>query len=363
MAESLVFTGVGMRTPIGNDALQSAAVVRARISRFAVWPHATIAGEPLVASALAPLAAPAEWTQFALLSAPQALHEALWQANVFDGRGLDKRARKLGLYLAAPAEARTASEGAEALDTFREHGVRDCFEVLAALEPACVELLPLGNAAGLVALDRARRALLEREIDVAVIGAIDSHLDAAWLERLAHQKRLKVGDASGGLVPGEAAAFAVLERAPSAAARGARALGHLAGTAVTNEEQPIDAEHPIRAEALSLALTTVLAEHERGARVRHVWCDLNGERWRSLEWALAETRCLGALPARAWTLWTSAESTGDLGAASALVQLGIALSWPARGFACGEHQLLASASFEGARAVAYLVPSETGPRR
>lgn len=364
MAEGgVVISGVGMRTPVGNDAVQSAAVVRARISRFDVWPHATVGDEPIVGSALSPLAGPSDWTQFALLAAPQPLHEALWQAKVFDGRGLEQRARKLGLYLAGPSEERISLEGAEALDGFRERGVRDCFEVFGAIEPTRIEFLPMGNAASFAALARARHALVEREIDVAVLGAIDSHLDGAWLERLAKLGRLKVGDASGGLVPGEAVAFVVLERAESAGARGVKALGQLTAVAVGREELPIDAEHPIRADGLSQVLAEVLDAHQRGASVRHVWTDLNGERWRSLEWALAETRCLGGLPPRAWNLWTPAESVGDIGAAGPLVQLGIALSWPARGFARDQHHLLAGASFEGTRGVAYVTPFDPASPR
>lgn len=364
MAEGgVVVCGVGMRTPVGNDAAQSAAVVRARISRFDVWPHATVGDEPVVASALSPLAGPSDWTQFALLVAAQPLHEALWQAKVFDGRGLEKRARKLGLYLAGPSQARIALEGPDALEAFRERGVRDCFEVLGAIEPTRIEFLPLGNAGSFAALARARQALVEREIDVAILGAIDSHLDGAWLEQLAMHGRLKVGDASGGLVPGEAAAFVVLERAESAAARGVKALGQLTAVAVGGEELPIGAEHPIRADGLSQVLAEVLDARQRGAQVRHVWPDLNGERWRSLEWSLAETRCLSGLPPRAWNLWTPAESLGDIGAAGPLVQIGVALSWPARGFAGEQHHLIAGASFEGPRGVAYVIPSGSDPTR
>lgn len=361
MAEALVFTGTGLRCSVGNHVAQSAAVVRARVSRFANWKHGAVGPgeEPVIVAALEPSAPPTAWTQFALLVAPQPLHEALWQARLHDGRELAQQRRKIGLYLAAPSLERLALEDEAELATFRDVGVRDCFEALAP-EPARVELLPLGNAAGCVALARASEALRQRELDVAVLGAIDTHLDGAWLERLLAARRLKAGDASGGLIPGEAAAFVVLEREADARARGADVLGRLGGVAVAEEPVAIAPEHPIRGEAFSAALAELLAAHADGANVRHVWTDVNGERWRSLEWALAETRTLGRLPPRGWTQWTPAETLGDIGAATALAQVCLALQWPRRGFAVGEPHLVGCASFEGARG-ALLIEPLSGP--
>lgn len=364
MAEAIVVTGTGLRCSVGNGVAQSAAVVRARVSRFASWLHGSVGPgeEPVIVAALSPSAPPAPWTQFALLVAPQPLHEALWQARVYDGRELAQKRKKLGVYLAAPAEARLALEDPKELATFREVGVRDCFEVLTP-EATRVELVTLGNAAGCVAIARACEALRQRELDVAVIGAIDTHLDGAWLERLLAARRLKAGDASGGLIPGEAAAFVVLERETDARARGADVLGRIGGAVVAEEPVPIGPEHPLRAEAFSNVMAELLAAHAGGANVRHVWTDVNGERWRSLEWALLETRTLGRLPPRGWTQWTPAETLGDIGAATALAQACLALQWPRRGFAVGDPHVIGCASFEGARGVILIEPLATAEPR
>lgn len=357
MADSIVVTGTGLRCSVGNGVAQAAAVVRARVSRFASWLHGSVGPgeEPVVVAALSPSPPPTPWTQFALLQAPQPLHEALWQARVYDGRELAQKRKKLGLYLAAPAETRLALENQAELATFREVGVRDCFEVLTP-EATRVEFVTLGNAAGCVAIARACEALRQRELDVAVVGAIDTHLDGAWLERLLAARRLKAGDASGGLIPGEAAAFVVLERENDARARGAEPLGRIGGAVVAEEPVPIGAEHPLRAEAFSSVMAELLAAHADGASVRHVWTDVNGERWRSLEWALVETRTLGGLPPRGWTQWTPAETLGDIGAATALAHACIALQWPRRAFAVGETHVIGCASFEGARGVLLIEP-------
>ena len=89
-------------------------------------------------------------------------------------------------------------------------------------DPARSRVFPLGRPAGLVAVGEALDLLDRREAAAVLVGAIDSTLDAGWLEALDDEGRLRTGKAqemiADGFIPGEGAAFLRLA-APGTAAR------------------------------------------------------------------------------------------------------------------------------------------------
>ncbi len=356
MHDDIVITGVGMRTAVGNDAVQTCATVRTGISRFAEWPFASIGQveEGVVVASLSPDLGDMPWIEKAPEMVEQPLHEALWQARLYDTqayRAQTQNKSKIGAYLAMPSAGRVGVESRAE----REFMIEAKVHCIAPASADMVEIIPMDQAAGLVAVARATQALSEGKIGVAVIGAIDSHLHSPWLEALHEAKRLKHGDVSVGLVPGEACAFLVLEKRAHAQGRGAQPLAALQTVAVDQEPNPIGPDHPIRAEGLTRAVQACLTSSS-GADVHRVIVDHNGERWRALEWALVETRCLGEL-AKGWQLWHPSDCFGDVGAASALVSLGIATRAFARGYGGEGAILLACASWGGERAAAVVQPA------
>src|SRR5207247_7451298 len=102
---------------------------------------------------------------------------------------------------------------------------------------------------------------------------------------------------------------------------------------VEREPTPLGPDHPITADALSRAVHATL-EAEDPSRLHGVLVDLSGERWRFLEWALAETRFSMRLPA-GWRLWHPADCIGDVGAATGLVHVALAVRAFARDYAGG----------------------------
>lgn len=356
-AVPIVVTAVGMRTPVGNDVVQTAAAVRAGINRFTRW---QALGESfddeagVIASRLPEDLGDAAWVEKAedLITAP--IHEALWQAELYDfveARKVLPRARVVA-YVATPDPGRSGvSDSAYRLFAIeaREH----CIAPARADE---VHLIPGEHAAGLTALARAAADLRAGAADFAVVGAVDSLLHAPLLLSMVAEGRLKSPARPAGLIPGEGAAVLLLERAPDAARRGARPLAQLGTVALDTESTPVGPGYAVRAEAAGRAVRMALAENGGPGRVHRVIADLTGERWRSLEWALVETRCLGQLPGD-WELWHPADCLGDLGAASALVNAGLAIRAFARGYGGADGILISSAAVAGARAAACLFPA------
>jgi 3-oxoacyl-[acyl-carrier-protein] synthase I len=326
--------------------------VRASIARFARWEPSGTAFEEeagLVAASLPERFGDAPWTEKAADLVAQPLHEALWDAELYDLSAVRAARMRIGAYVATPyADRPGVSE-----DAFRLFAVEARQHCIAPAKADRVVLFSSDHAAGITALAQAARDLREGQVDVALVAGLDSLLHGEYLRALSVDRRLKQPSRPDGLIPGEAAAVVVLERGRDAAARGARRHATLGAVALERESIPLGPEHPIRAEAASRAVARAL---EEGGPIRRVVSDLSGERWRSLEWALVETRCLGGLPG-GWQLWHPADCFGDVGAASSIVHLALVARAFARGYAGGGPALLVAGSAGGERAAACVLPA------
>lgn len=328
-------TGIGMKSPLGNHAVQSAASVRAGINRFRSWPHFGVdLGEDsgLNASFMSPDLADDPWTEKAFELLEPALREALWSSRLYE---LEQYRGKLSAFLALPYPDREGTS-VEQVQEFAVSLREDCF----GDAPVQTQIVALDHAGGLVAVAYAVEQLQARRADVCLVGGMDSLLDSRFLHALFAERRLRVGGSSSGLIPGEAGAFVILERERDAARRKVKPLARVEAVTLEKDE-PWKPEAPVRAEGLSRALRSVLQVAGEG-EIHRVITDLNGERWRFLEWALAETRCLEGLP-RGWQLWHPADCLGDIGAAYGVSAMVLATRAMARGYH-GEGKVLITAS-------------------
>lgn len=208
----------------------------------------------------------------------------------------------------------------------------------------------LGRAAGLAALHRAARHLADGRVDVALVGGVDSLLRRDSIARQVERGVLHHDKNPAGVIPGEAAAFVVLQPAGMA-----RPLARLAGSAVA-EEPTAGTDSPNQGQGLTLALRKA---RERAPKLQawpRIVCDLNGDRYRALEWSLAVVRALGDLPEgpASGPEWLPAEWIGDAGAASGLVGVAWAVAAMRKGYAQAAQALVWGASDGPLRAAAIL---------
>jgi 3-oxoacyl-[acyl-carrier-protein] synthase-1 len=346
MSELFVVTGVGMHTPVGTSAAQTSASLRAGISRLRSWSYYAYAGEPLIVGAVAAGDRDAAWVEKALPILTPALHEALWQAGLYD---YTYHQRRVGLFVATPSPTR-AGVHPELFTEFTEC-LGDLWTELAGND----EIHPSARAqvGGAVALAEACEALARGKLEAAVIAAFESQLDGAYLDELLASGRLHTSDRPGGIVPGEGAAVFVLETAEAARRRKAPVLARLSRLALEQEPDGWTPSQPSQAAALARALQEVLASTPEA--FHRLIVDHNGERWRFREWALAEPRALASLPPR-WALWHPADSVGDTGAAFVPLAVGWATQAFARKYAGPGGILIAAMNDTGERAALTLLP-------
>jgi 3-oxoacyl-[acyl-carrier-protein] synthase-1 len=207
-----------------------------------------------------------------------------------------------------------------------------------------------GRAAGLAALHRAARHLADGRVDVALVGAVDSRVRRDAIARQVERGTLHGEKNPMGIIPGEAAAFVVLQ-----AAGMARPLARLSGTAVA-EEPTAGSDSPNQGEGLTLAVRKARSRGRAFETWPRIVCDLNGDRYRALEWSLTSVRALGGLPEgpASGPEWLPAEWMGDTGAASGLVGIVWAVAAMEKGYARAEQALVWGASDGPLRAAAIL---------
>jgi 3-oxoacyl-[acyl-carrier-protein] synthase-1 len=220
-------------------------------------------------------------------------------------------------------------------------------------------VFPLGHAGVFHALQEAVGFLAQGRVRQVIVGAVDTYLDEATLDWLADINRLKTDRTVIGMIPGEGAAFLVVENLSAAVARGARPLARVEGVATAMEVNGIYSETPCRGDGLTQALQQTLAgQADQGHDTAVVICDLNGERYRALEWGLAMGRALGAVR-RAPRVWHPATSIGDSGAAAGAINVAFGAVAIERGYVHPRRVLIWGSSDDGQRGSAYLRAAQT----
>lgn len=314
---------VGMVTPIGLCAAQTAASVRTDIARLSESFLSDRFGEPLVMGLaderqLPPLAEELEdrglstrQERMARLAGP-ALAEAL--ANL-------PAEASVRLLLGVPeprAEAR-APVGAELLELLGTQSQR-------RIDLSGSRAYPLGRASGLVALDEALSLLERSEADSILIGAVDSYLDVGVLEALDREGRLRTGEVSDGFIPGEAAAFLLLAPAGTARRRGQVPVAQVVGVGLGQEPGHLYSPEPHRGEGLASAFADLFESLPRDVSANPIECvyaGLNGESFWAKEWGVARIRSAHRFTEDA-RLEHPADCMGDVGAAMGPVMAGLA---------------------------------------
>ncbi len=360
---AVALVGVGAVTPVGLSAETTCAALRAGIARIGdieSFPVDDAFAEPAPATGGR---VPLEWFDGGPAEAAWPGHERFGAAlpppaHKFVANGV---ARAIELALPAAREAWDDAGGPEGGRVGLYLGL-DAAEPAAPIADAVGRTLGVrweleradrsGRASGLAAIHRAVRHLRADRIDVALVGAVDSVVRADRLAALAAAGRLRT-ETQPGLLPGEAAAFLVLVKRE----RARRSLGEILASA-TADEPTAGTDEPCKAVGLSRALREALGAVGKLSSRPRVLCDLNGDRYRAMEWALANVRTMSDLGTDSGPyptdVWHPADCIGDASAASG----GLNVVWGAiamrRGYAGSDCALIWGASDEALRAAVVL---------
>ncbi len=340
MSSSVSVVGVGARTPVGLTAPSTAAAIRAGISRLAEHPYMVDkVGEPYVVAMDRTSEEPNRLERLFLL-ATSALFEALGAVSLPAGF-------ELPVFLALPEYGPwfTEQQG--------KHLAERLAESLAPAVQAAVVVVAGGNAAGVLALQRASAVVHQRQRPLVAVVGVDSHLDPDFLEELDESARLTSLTNRWGYPPGEGGGALLLSLSSSARAFSLKVMGEVEAVATAQERAMLGAEEPCIGKGLAAAVAPVLGGLGPDA-VRSVYCDINGERYRNGEWAYASLRIPKGVVADPTAFVAPADSWGDVGAASGPLLMGLAFASGVRGYSRGRYSLVWCSSESGLRGAALL---------
>lgn len=340
-AEGLAVTGIGMVSALGDDAVGCCAAGRAGVLRIRELEDVQVF-EPT-----------------SRLLEPACGHAASWVTRGFTGPGRlvqlgasglrdllradgGENWERVALYVAMPSgfhaqlhaerERESASDAASWQARLQSLLPR-MLKVAGIRQWPRVQKVFSGEAGFFQALQEATQLLRQGHIERCIVGGVDSLVEPMAVRRLDALRLLKSPSNPVGFVPGEAAAFLLLESPGAALRRKAPIEALLDAPRLRTEPFHRKSGRP----ALGMALTecirdTLAATRERGESVGLVIAGLNGDAYRAQDWghALVRLRSEGLLEAGV-PEWYPAFPFGETGAATG--PLGVAMA--ARGFARG----------------------------
>ncbi|MFE8605120.1 hypothetical protein [Archangium violaceum] len=231
------------------------------------------------------------------------------------------------------------------------------FKAVGLKSPPRLQDVRFGEAGFIQILQEATRQLESGTVDRCIIGGVDSFVEPQVTWALNSLRLLKTPSNPVGVLPGEAAAFAVLEPLSAAARRGAHIEALL--EAPTLQAEPFhrrSGKPPLGRALTQCILATLETLEDRGAHTGLMIGALNGDAYRAQDWgyALVQFRRLQGLPE-----WYPAASFGELGAASGPVGLCMAIRGFARGYCKTDNVLVWTLGDDGSRGSFYLRSPKT----
>jgi 3-oxoacyl-[acyl-carrier-protein] synthase I len=327
------------RTPVGLTAYSSAAAVRAGISR--IGEHPTMvdkAGDPFRVAMDRTLDVTGRVERMFGLAA-SALDELLEQLPCAEHEPLTIL---LGLpELGAQFSAREATL---LRARWTQHLRMRC--------RAEIESFAEGNAAGVLALERALARIAAQPDRCCVVGGVDSFIDADVLEALDDTASIASSSNRWGFPPGEGAAMIAICSPSFAQRHRLRVLAAIAAVARSVE--------PNRAHTDTVCVGVGLADAMRnaalgaGAPITMQYCDINGERYREHEFSYAALRVPAHAFANAIEYVAPADCWGHTGAATAPLLLSLPIVFHDRGASPGARPMVWCGSDNGQRGAVVL---------
>jgi 3-oxoacyl-[acyl-carrier-protein] synthase I len=184
-------------------------------------------------------------------------------------------------------------------------------------------------------------------VDRCIVGGIDSRIEPLFLLSAARAKVLKTNVNPVGTMPGEAAAFFLLEKPGSFQRHAHPALGYV-GAHAEAHDLPYTAEVP-RVTGACHTLRSVALADGQAFRKSFIVSDLNGTARRATEWGYVLVKLQEELQLADRPKWYTAASFGDVGAAAGAVGVATVVRAFERGYAPREAALLLLASERGDR--------------
>jgi 3-oxoacyl-[acyl-carrier-protein] synthase I len=361
MQIKLPITSLGMVTPLGNGVVQTAGAQRAGLAFPQLLHDFPVEGamddednvvDSIVGFRISPLTDGFLQTGLWIRIAIEVLRDLFEYGNL---PLPDDTAfwRKTALFIATPDvnSDRFGWPKSEISATLTNNYISPMLDLLGldiAFKPAHI-----GHGhSGWAAMTCAAKGLIGHSMDRAVVLGVDSYVDQLSLGVLAGNGRLKTPAIPIGLIPGEAGAAFLVERA-----------GHSVGRAETillaaHHARPLQ-EPPSEQTDMGPFLTSI-GKQLADSAIRiladtatpmpfagDIVLDMNGEEWRARTWAAAQVGLKEHIDFDRCNLVFPCASFGEIGAASGPVGIALAARAFARGYARSEQTMVLSISENG----------------
>jgi 3-oxoacyl-[acyl-carrier-protein] synthase I len=298
---TVAISAVGMCTPIGLTALASHAAMRARLDSF--WLKQLVGGhgEPIRVSQLSLLEEYMPRPERMLAMSAWAFEDVALPVSIGTGA-------RTAIALALPESDESIAFDADAFVTQWTEMVKS--RLPGASRPVCV--FRQGRSAFFFAVEHAISLLIACECDAVLIGAVDSLCSSDVLMRLDDEGRL-LRPARHGTIPGEGAAFVLLERAKPRQAAETLVLGRLIRVSTALEPFHFLQDAPNTGQALSAVFRQLRSRWVQRADILFT-CE-TGEPFWVAELSMAYLRNVPLMP-EPFVRTIAAAAFGDLGAAA-----------------------------------------------
>lgn len=304
----VALSAVGVCTPIGLTALASHAALRARLDSFWLKQFVGGHGEPIRVSQLSLLEEYMPRPERMLAMSAWAFEDIALPMSIGTGA-------RTAMALALPDADGSVIFDAGAFVTQWTKMVR--FRLPGA--PGPVRVFRQGRSAFFFAVEHAVSLLTACECDAVLIGAVDSLCSPDVLMRLDNEGRL-LRPARHGTIPGEGAAFVLLERTRPRRASETPVLGRILRVSTAREPRHFLQDAPNTGQALSAVFRQL---RSRWAQRADILCTCEtGEPFWVAELSMAYLRNVPLMP-EPFVRTIAAASFGDLGAAAGGVMLGM----------------------------------------
>jgi 3-oxoacyl-[acyl-carrier-protein] synthase I len=350
---SIAIVGRGVRCAIGLTAPSAAAAARCGISRLVEHPYMIDkVGEPFVVARELTLDPAMQGPErFARLAEP-ALAEALAPLA-------EHRDELPWVHVLVGMPGRRPGLPTGTADALADLVTR----VIGSKSRQHLTFFPCGSAAGILAMQKAGEILLAGQARFCIVGGVDSYLTADTLEWMDELRILKSSANRNGFPPGEAGGFCLLTTRATSQQYRLSVLGWLQSFGSARESSPIRTPTICVGRGLSDAIQQATAPLRLPEeRIDESICDLNGEPYRSEEFAFTVLRTQLAF-VDATRFVTPADCWGDVGAASGPLFVNLAVAAGLRGYAKGPRTMVWASSESGERAAAVVYAPLSGPGR
>jgi 3-oxoacyl-[acyl-carrier-protein] synthase-1 len=213
-----------------------------------------------------------------------------------------------------------------------------------------------GHVAGLLALNAARKKLLEGSFDACVVAGVDSYISPETLEWLEENDQLHGAgplNNAWGFIPGEGAGAGLLMRGDVVYARGLSSFASVRSVGLGAERNRIKTETVCIGEGLTQAFRAALGGLPKGTQVTDVYCDMNGEPYRADEYGFACLR-MKEFFASASDFVSPADCWGDVSAATGPLCMSLAVIAARKAYANGPLAFVWTSAESGERAGALI---------